>query len=276
MTSTRLAGWFNPRVAAATSASDFDLRELRRRPMTIYVRVQPGNIPRMRPILSLLFDAVLNLNTDVTPEEDPSIRYPVLVLLDEFARLGRMETLAEAAQYARGYGLRFLYVIQNIAQLRTRYGADGAQDILDNVGAEIVFGTNDLQLTKELSERLGDDTIDVTTLNKPRFWSSLNWSKHSEAQHPHRRPLMLPQEIARLQPSEQIILRAGMPPMKTGRVTWFNDPTFTSRVRNPPTIPKLNVSVELEDGSTKIGQPHQRLKTLTAADIEEPAEEENA
>ena len=91
--------------------------------------------------------------------------------------------LAEAAQYARGYGLRFLYVIQNIAQLRTRYGADGAQDILDNVGAEIVFGTNDLQLTKELSERLGDNTIDVVTKNRPRFWASLNWQKQSEAEH---------------------------------------------------------------------------------------------
>jgi type IV secretion system protein VirD4 len=235
-------------------------------------RAQPGNIPRMRPILSLLFDAVLNLNTDVTPEEDPSIRFPVLVLLDEFARLGRMETLAEAAQYARGYGLRFLYVIQNIAQLRTRYGADGAQDILDNVGAEIVFGTNDLQLTKELSERLGDDTIDVVTKNRPRFWAWAKWEKHSEAEHPHRRPLMLPQEIARLDQSQQIILRAGMSPMKTQRATWFSDKTFTGRVRNPPAIPKLNVAVELDDGSTRIGQPHQRLKTLTAADIEEPAE----
>jgi len=276
MTSTRLAGWFNPRVAAATEASDFDLRDLRRKLMTVYVRVQPGNIPRMRPILSLLFDAVLNLNTDVTPEEDPSIRYPVLVLLDEFARLGKMETLVEAAQYARGYGLRFLYVIQNIAQLRARYGADGAQDILDNVGAEIVFGTNDLQLTKELSERLGDDTIDVVTKNRPRFWASFNWQKQSEAEHPHRRPLMLPQEIAQLQPSEQIVLRAGMPPMKTQRATWFNDPTFTGRARPAPEIPRLNVSVELDDGSTKLGQPRQRLKTLTAPDVEEPLEEEDA
>ena len=71
---------------------------------------------------------------------------------------------------------------------------------------EIVFGTNDLKLTKELSERMGDDTINVTTKNRPRFWAWLNWSKQSEAEHPHRRPLMLAQEVSRLDPSEQIIL----------------------------------------------------------------------
>ena len=65
--------------------------------------------------------------------------------------------------------MRLLYVIQNKAQLRAKYGADSAEDIFDNTGAEIVFGTNDLKLTKELSERMGDDTINVTTKNRPRF-----------------------------------------------------------------------------------------------------------
>lgn len=256
MTSARLAPWSNPRVAAATSTSDFDLRQLRRRPMTIYVRVQPGHIPRMRSILSLLFDAVVNLNTDAVPADDPTLRYPALILLDEFIRLGRMDSLAEAAQYAREYGLRFLYVIQNIAQLRAKYGPDGAQDILDNVGAEIVFGTNDHNLTKELSERLGDDTIDVVTKNRPRFMGWMKLDKHNEARHPHRRPLLLPQEIARLDPKRQIVLRAGMYPMNMERSTWFDDPMFIARVYPPPPVPLLNVHVELDDGLTKLGQPH--------------------
>lgn len=277
MTSTRLQPWFNPRIAAATAASDFDLRDLRRRPMTIYVRVQPGNIPRMRPVLALFFDALVNLNTDVTPEEDPSIRHQALVILDEFARLGRMESLAEAAQYVRGYGLRFLYVVQNIAQLRAKYGPDGAQDILDNTGAEIVFGTNDLTLTKELSERMGDDTVNVVTRNRPRFMPWANWSKQSEAEHPHRRPLMLAQEIARMDTrTEQIVLRAGMMPMKTGRAYWRDDPHFKSCVRPPPEIPRLDVSVEMDDGATQIRRPNERQKPIAAADVEPLPEEEDA
>jgi type IV secretion system protein VirD4 len=198
-----LQAWANPRIAAATSMSDFDLRDLRRRPMSIYVRVQPGNIERMRPFLRLFFNQLLTLNTDRTPTQDPSLNVPVLLMLDEFARLGHMKALAEAAQFIRGYGLRLALVVQNKAQLRAIYGKDGAADIFDNLGAEVVYGTTDLELAQELEKRLGDDTINVTTLNRPRFWSWMKWDKQSAAEHPHRRPLMLAQELGRLPDNEQ-------------------------------------------------------------------------
>jgi type IV secretion system protein VirD4 len=250
--STRLQAWFNPRIRAATNASDFDLRNLRRQPMTIYVTVAPGNMSRMRPLLALFFDQLVNLNTDKGPEKDSDIKHQALVILDEFARLGRMDTLAEAAQYVRGYGIRLAYVIQNKAQIRAKYGADAAEDIFDNAGAEIVFGTNDLKLAKELQERLGDNTVQATTKQRPRFWSAFKWDKHSESEHPHRRPLMLAQEISRLPPDEQIVLRAGMLPMRTKRPTWFTDPDFTSRARPVPGIPSLSVEIQEHDGKTTV------------------------
>jgi type IV secretion system protein VirD4 len=273
MTSTRLQAWFNPRIAASTATSDFDIRRIRRRPMTIYVTVQPGNIARMRPVLSLFFDALVNLNTDVVPEDDPAVKWQTLVLLDEFIRLGKMESLSEAAQYVRGYGLRFLYVIQSKAQLRAKYGPDAAEDLFDNTGCEIVFGTNDLKLTKELSERMGDDTINVVTKNRPRWLAWMNWAKQSEAEHPHRRPLMLPQEIARLSPSEQLILRPGMLPAKTAQARWYDDPHFTSCVRPPPEIPRLNVVVAEDDGQTQMPTNAPRLPAITAADVVPETEE---
>jgi type IV secretion system protein VirD4 len=273
MTSTRLQSWFNPRIAASTAASDFDLAQIRRRPMTIYVTVQPGNIARMKSVLSLFFDALVNLNTDVVPEDDPSIQWQTLVVLDEFIRLGRMESLSEASQYVRGYGFRLLYVVQSKAQLRAKYGADAAEDLFDNTGCEIVFGTNDLKLTKELSERMGDDTINVVTKNRPRFWAALNWNKQSEAEHPHRRPLMLPQEIAWLDPTEQIILRPGMLPMKTQQARWYDDPNFTACVRPPPEIPRLNVVVAVDDGQTVMPRGGSPLPTITAADVEPETED---
>ena len=182
--STRLASWYNPIISAATTGSDFDLRDLRRRPMTIYVSVAPGNISRLRPLLRLFFDQLVNLNSDRTPAQDPTLTIPVLAMLDEFARLGRIETVAEAAQFLRSYGVRLAYVVQNKAQVREIYGKDGAADVFDNLGAEIVFGTNDPDLTKELEERLGDDTVMFTTFNKPRFWSWFNLSKQSYVDGP--------------------------------------------------------------------------------------------
>jgi type IV secretion system protein VirD4 len=272
MTSTRLSPWFNPRIAAATSLSDIDLQQLRRRPMTVYVTVSPANIARMRPILALFFDALVNLNTDKTPEEDPTIRHQALIILDEFARLGRMDTLAEAAQYVRGYGLRMVYIVQNKAQIRAKYGNDSAEDIFDNTGLEIVFGTNDHSLTKELSERLGNDTINVVTENRPKWWSWMQPSQQREAEHPHLRALMLPQEIARLHPRKMIALRQGMLPVEMERVVWFEDPYLRSLVQPPPTIPQLQVSIRMDDGQTRIGA---RLPEITQADVP-MLEDENA
>lgn len=246
--STKLQIWSDPQLAAVTAVSDFDLRDLRRRPMTIYVSVAPGNIPRLRPLLRLFFDQVVNANSDTTPEEDPTLKVQTLIMLDEFARLGRMDTLAQAAQFVRAYGLRLAFVVQNKAQLRAIYGRDGAADVFDNVGAEIVFGTVDPELTKELEERLGDGTIMFTTRNRPRFWSWLNWSKQGESDHPHRRPLMLDQEVARMSPDEQLIIRPGMKPMRTRRIRWYDDPQFASLQRPAPEIPLLKVTVASDAG----------------------------
>lgn len=251
---TRLQSWQNPRTAAATSRSDFDLRDFRRRPMTLYVRVAPGNIPRMRPLLRLLFEQFVNLNSDVTPAEDPTIQVPVLLWLDEFARMGRMETVAEGLQFLAGFGVRVAIVVQNKAQIRNIYGANLATDIFDNVGAEIVFGTGDLALAKELEERLGNNTVLYDQPNKPRWAAWLHPTKQTVSTHPHKVPLRRVQDILRMPRDRQIILRPGMLPMETDRICWYEDPHYLKLVRDPPDIPELTVDVPPDDGSITIPQ----------------------
>ena len=117
------------------------------------------------------------MNTVNTPQLDPNLSVQTLVLLDEFARLGRVDSLSHAAQFVRGYGVRLAFVVQNKAQLRELYGQHGAADIFDNLGAEVVFGTGDLELAQELEKRLGDATVNVVTQNRPRWFSWLKPDK---------------------------------------------------------------------------------------------------
>lgn len=250
--STAMQIWTEPYIASLTSGSDFDLRDLRRKPMTIYVIVAPRDIGWLKPLLRLFFDQLINLNTEVTPKHDSSLKYQTLVLLDEFVRLGRMDSLAHAAQYTRDYGVRVAYVVQNKAQVSNIYGRDGTADIFGNLGAELIFGANDQQVVADLEARLGDNTVTYANRSRPRYWSWFNMSKQSESEHPHKRPLMLDQEIAQMSPDEQLIIRPGMKPMKTGRARWFSDPVFTTRVRPPPVIPKLDVSIAYDDGGTRV------------------------
>jgi type IV secretion system protein VirD4 len=253
--STALQIWTLPHIAALTSRSDFHLQDLRRKPMTVYVICSPNDINWAKPFLRLFFDQLINLNTDVTPRQDPSIKYPVLVMLDEFARLGRIDSLAHAAQYVRDYWLRMVYIVQNKAQLTNIYGREGVADIFGNLGAEVVFGTNDQQVVKELEQRLGDNTVSYTTQNRPRFWPWANWAKQHESDHLAARPLMLDQEIAMMSPREQLILRSGMPPVRSGRARWFEDREFYSRKLPPIAIPRLDISIAYDDGRTQVRAP---------------------
>ncbi len=271
--SSRLAIFLNPQIAAATEVSDFDIREVRRRPMSIFVGVSPGNIRRLRPLLAVLFQQLVELNTDVEPSDDPTLKYTCLIMLNEFVRLGKMPVLAEAAAYVRSFGLRMAYVIQNKAQLRALYGADGAEDILDNVGAEIVFGTNDQKLCNEVSERVGYDTVQATSTSRPRFFSLFRHKEQSQTEHQHKRALLLPQEVAQMPPDEQIIFRAALPPIRTGRVRWFEDWFFAPLAAPTPAAPVLAVPVPDDDGKTRIlPKAHHNLPNIRQQNVQEPAE----
>ncbi|MDH2356151.1 type IV secretory system conjugative DNA transfer family protein, partial [Bradyrhizobium sp. SSUT112] len=110
--------WLNPRIDVATSTNDFDLRQLRQRPMSIYLGVTPDNLDRMAPLLNLFFQQVVDLNTRELPEQNSKLNRKVLLLLDEFPALGNVNVLAKSVAFIAGYGIRLLTVVQSPAQLR--------------------------------------------------------------------------------------------------------------------------------------------------------------
>ena len=114
---SRLELWMNPLVDAATSANDFDLRDLRKRRMTIYLGVTPDNLDRMAPLLNLFFQQLIDLNTRELPERNPDLKYQCLLLPDEFTAMGKIQVLSKGISYIAGYGLRMLPIIQSPAQV---------------------------------------------------------------------------------------------------------------------------------------------------------------
>jgi type IV secretion system protein VirD4 len=246
----RLSLWFNPRIDAATAESDFDLRALRHSLHAIYIGVTPDNIARLRPLLALFFQQLVDLTVRTLPQHDAQAKHQVLLLLDEFPLLGPMPVLADAFAYVRGYGMRLMLIMQSKAQLRDRdlYGPDKAEAILDNCGLEVVFGTKDLKLSEELSARLGYDTVEGTSRSGPRFWRAFRRDKLHLTQTDQRRALLLPQEIRLLNPCEAILIRPGMFPIRCRRIQYFRDATFSRLVRRPPDVPAIDVPVRLDQG----------------------------
>ena len=113
----------NPMIDAATSKSDFSFEDLRKKKMTIYVGVTPNNLTRLKPLLNLFFQQCIDLNTSTLP--DPVTHpYKVLLLMDEFTALGRMDIIKDGIAFFAGYHLRLMPIIQSPSQLADKYGEE--------------------------------------------------------------------------------------------------------------------------------------------------------
>src|ERR1700683_1849999 len=204
---SRLDLWLNPILDVATSQSDFDLRELRKRPMSIYVAVNPDDLHRLRPVLNLFFQQAIGLQTRELPERNPALKHQVMMLLDEFTALGRIPIIAEAISYLPGYNVRVVLVIQTPAQLREVYGIHNAETMLKSLAARIVFAPKDFPDAREISDELGFTTVPSKTLSKPVGAALDRRGQRASSQSisHQRRALLLPQEVKELGPEQALV-----------------------------------------------------------------------
>ncbi|PZQ45933.1 MAG: hypothetical protein DI556_21600 [Rhodovulum sulfidophilum] len=149
----------------------------------------------------------------------PRLRTPTLFLLDEFAALGRLEAVERAMGLMAGYGLQLWPILQDLSQLRDLYGAR-ANTFVANAGVLQVFGINDVETARWLSQALGKATIGYeTSTHRPG-------DMPSTAEHVTGRELMTPDEIMQLPQSLQLLRVQGMPPVLAQKLRYYADPEF--------------------------------------------------
>lgn len=236
----KLELWLNPVLDAATAASDFDLRELRKRPMSIYLGVTPKDLDRLTPLMSLFFQQAIALQTDELPEHNPYLRYQVLMLLDEFPALGRLPILSKSAGFLPGYNVRTLMIMQSQSQLRDVYGVDQAKTLMKTIAARVHFAPKDMEDAEEISKELGNTTVKVRSISRPAF-SLLDKSRRqsSVSTSEQRRPLMLPQEVKEMGAQRQIVFAENVRPIICHKIRYYLMPVFLRRLQPPPPVPRV-------------------------------------
>lgn len=237
--------WLNPVVDAATSANDFDIRDLRKKRMSIYIGITPDNLARLSPVINLFFQQVIDLQMRKLPDQDPSLKYQVLLLMDEFTAMGKVSILCESIAYVAGYGIRLLPIIQSTSQLIDRYGQYQARNFIENHAVRVVFAPEDINVAKEISETLGYQTVKSVSTSKQRGWSAKR-GQHGENESDQRRALMLPQELIELGQDNQIVFSRGTKPILSNKIRYYQDARFTSRLMPPPSVPTLRLSTAVE------------------------------
>ncbi len=240
---SRLDLWLNPMLDAATSANDFDFRDLRRSRMSIYVCVNPDDLHRLRPVMNLFFQQAIGLQTRELPEQNPELKHQVLVMLDEFTALGRIPIIAEAIAYLPGYNVRTVLVVQTPAQLREVYGKDGAETILKSLAARVVFAPKDFSDAREISDELGFTTVKSKSYSSPTFGAGGKNRSPTVNVSEQRRALLLPQEVKELGNDRAILFYEGLRPIACQKIRYFSDPNLKCRVLPPPTVAPLDWTV---------------------------------
>ena len=255
---TALLSFQNPKVELATSASDFDLREVRRKRMSIYFKIEPTKLKDARVLINLFFDQLLNLNTRKLPSQDKTLKYQCLVLLDEMTSIGTVNMIKQAVSYMAGYNMRLLTIIQNKSQLEDVYGKAGAVTLLSNHALMIMYAPSPATQSdaNEYSEMLGYETVKSKSKSHSKGGNSTSESDQ-------KRALMLPQEIRELGKDNEIVTLENTKPIFCQKIKYYLDPAFRQRANwAVPEIPQQDVELF-------VAQMEQRIKTASASDLNE-------
>lgn len=236
---SRLDLWLNPMIDAATAANDFDLRHLRKRPISIYVQINPDNIQRLQPLLNLFFQQSIGLQTRELPENNPTLKLQLLLMLDEFPALGRIPVIADSTAFLPGYNVRTVVIVQSISQLIEKYGVEGAKSIRKMLAARVVFPPKEYDDAEAVSRELGIYTVKQKSISRP-MWGGGKSPTVSISEQPRR--LLIPQEVKELGAQRLILFYEGLRPVLGDRIYYFQDRHFARRELPPPEVPLLQIA----------------------------------
>jgi type IV secretion system protein VirD4 len=232
-------------VDAATSADDFRLEDVRRRRMSVYVRIPPNRLANARPLLNLFFSQLVSLNTQALPEQDPTLRVQCLLVNDEFTAMGRVGVITNAAAFLAGYNLRLLTVVQAMSQLDAVYGDKEARTFATNHGLQILFAPREQRDADEYSAMLGHFTERATSRGRSRSFSGHGHSTVSRNESEQRRALLLPQEFKELGSERLVVIFENCKPILGEKIRYWRDKAFTSRLLPAPAVPRMNMDLHL-------------------------------
>jgi len=241
----------DPIVGENTRRVDFKVADLmdHDKPVSLYFVTTPRNADRMRPLARLLLTQIVlsladRMEYDDTGRSKTVHKHRLLLMLDEFPTLGKLEVFESALAYIAGYGIKAYIITQDVQQLYKAY--TNYQSIISNCHVRIAYAPNMVETAEWMSKMTGQTTIineQVSTSGK-RFGMVLEQVSRNFQEV--QRPLMTPDEIMRLpgpkkdangdiiEAGEMLIFVAGQPVIRGRQILYFKDPTFVERAKIPP------------------------------------------
>lgn len=224
----------DPVIAAVTRRCDWRIRNLveAEHPVTLYLVVPPSDISRTKPLIRLILNQIGRRLTEEL--ESKKRRHRLLLMLDEFPALGRLDFFESALAFMAGYGLKSFLIAQSLNQIEKAYGQNNS--ILDNCHVRVSFATNDERTAKRVSDALG--TATELRAMKNYAGSRLSpWLGHLMiSRQETARPLLTPGEVMQLPPDDELVLVSGCAPIRAKKARYFEDAEMQARILPPPAL----------------------------------------
>ena len=216
-TKTALEVFNDPYIQKSMATSDFNIRELRESKLTIYLSSNMKDSERVQPITRLFIElATVELLSD-----KPTNDQKVLILADEFVKMGKMTQLIKAPDLSRGQKLAVIFIMQSLSQPVEVYGAEVTKTLVSTTAFKVVFTQLSADTMKEISNLIGTETIKKANESRKNKFAgggieSVSLSESGE-------PLIRPQDVGALKSDEVLIIVQGYNtrPIKATSCRWF-------------------------------------------------------
>lgn len=271
----------DPVVSRNTEHCDWRIADLvsADKPVTLYLVVPPSDISRTKPLIRLILNQIGRRLTETlnTKAGGPKHRQ-LLMMLDEFPALGRLDFFESALAFMAGYGIRAYLIAQSLNQIAKAYGENNA--ILDNCHVRIAFAANDERTAKRISDALGT----ATELRAQRNYAGHRlapWLGHvMVSRQETARPLLTPGEVMQLPPDQAIVLVSGLAPVRAIKLRHYEDANFVGRLRKPPSLAgdvyPDRPPTRLDDWRGEVRTTDLRLATLPYRELMQTGGEEGS
>jgi len=226
----------DPIVAEITSSCDFRIADLleARRPLSLYLVVPPSDISRTKPLIRLILNQIGRRLTETHGDKGRAGRSQVLMMLDEFPALGRLDFFETTLAFMAGYGVRAFLIAQSLNQIEKAYGEHNS--LLDNCHVRVAFATNDERTARRISDALGVATEQRAMRNYAGHRLA-PWLAHvMVSRQETARPLLTQGEVMQLAPGDELVLISGLAPIRARKLRYFEDANFGPRLLPAPRL----------------------------------------
>ncbi|ETX26910.1 type IV secretory system conjugative DNA transfer family protein [Roseivivax isoporae] len=214
--------WDNRAIDAATATSDFSFRDIRRRPHAIYLVIESEMIRPLAPLIRLFFsDLIASLQAQEPGDDEP---WPVMIMLDEFDRLGKMPIVAESIKTLRSFGGNLAIVTQTIPALDEIYGENTRRSLQGGAGVKLYLTPSEQKTIEELSQAVGKTTKRVVT--RSRAVGRNPFEGRSVSERTEDTPLLTEDQVRRMDLDEVILVIDAQMPIRAQRIKYFEDPAL--------------------------------------------------